>query len=58
MQKSDIPGLVAIVSLLIAILCAINGQIFDYTILCKLAIVFANIAIVCFIIFVILSAVF
>ena len=57
MLISDMFGLVAIVLLLITILCAFNGKVFDIEILYKLSIIFANIAIICFIIFVVLSVV-
>jgi len=57
MLISDIFGVVAIVLLLITILCALNGKLFDIEILCKLSIIFANIAIICFAIFVVLSVV-
>lgn len=57
MLISDKFGVVAIVILLITILCALNGKIFDIEILCKLSIVFANVAIICFIVFVILSVI-
>ena len=55
MLISDKFGVIAIVLLLVTILCALNGKLFDIEILCKLSIVFVNVAIVCFIIFVILS---
>lgn len=57
MLISDVFGLVAIVSILLAILCAFNGRVFDFELLYKLFIVFGNVAIVCFIIFVVLSLV-
>ena len=57
MLISDIFGVVAIVLLLITILCALNGKLFDIEILCKLSIIFANIAIICFAIFAVLSVV-
>lgn len=57
MLISDVFGLVAIVSILLAILCAFNGWVFDFELLYKLFIVFGNVAIVCFIIFVVLSLV-
>ena len=55
MLISDKFGVIAIVLLLVTILCALNGKLFDIEILCKLSIVFVNVAIVCCIIFVILS---
>lgn len=57
MLISDKFGVIAIVLLLITILCALNGKCFDIEILCKLSIVFANVAIICFIVFVILSVI-
>ena len=57
MLISDKFGVIAIVLLLVTILCALNGKLFDIEILCKLSIVFVNVAIVCFIIFVILSVI-
>ncbi len=57
MLISDKFGVVAIVILLVTILCALNGKAFDIEILCKLSIVFANVAIICFIVFVILSVI-
>ncbi len=57
MLISDLFGLIAIVCLLIAILCAFNGIILDIEILLKLALISADIAIVCFIAFVILSVI-
>ena len=58
MQISDIFGLAAVVSMLIALLCSFNGYIiFDSELLIGLFEVFVNITIVCFIIFVVLSVV-
>lgn len=58
MQISDIFGLAAIVSMLIALLCSFNGYIiFDSELLIGLVKVFVNITIICFIIFVVLSVV-
>lgn len=55
MLISDKFGLVSIVLLLIAIICAFNAKVLDIEVFCKLYIVFANAAIVCFMAFVILS---
>ena len=57
MLISDKFGVVAIVLMFVTVLCALNGKVFDIEILCKLSIVFANVAIICFIIFVILSVI-
>lgn len=57
MLISDIFGLAAIVSMLIALLCCFNGLIFDSELLIGLVKVFVNITIICFIIFVVLSVV-
>lgn len=57
MLISDKFGVIAIVLLLVTVLCALNGKVFDIEILYKLSIAFANIAIICFIIFVILSVI-
>ena len=57
MLISDKFGVVAIVLLLSTVLCALNGKVFDIEILYKLSIIFANVAIVCFMIFVILSVI-
>lgn len=57
MLISDKFGVIAIVLMLITILCALNGKVFDIEILCKLSIIFANIAIICFMIFVVLSVI-
>jgi hypothetical protein len=57
MLISDKFGVIAIVLLLVTVLCALNGKVFDIEILCKLSIIFANAAIVCFIAFVVLSVI-